>query len=55
MILWKDSAPYGVETRIPLADFDGLEFVDPAPPGEAKILSPDQKYFHISTTPTHLG
>ena len=30
-------------------------FVKLAPPGEDGVLSPDQKYFHKSTTPTNRG
>ena len=30
-------------------------FVEPAPPGEDKVISPDQKSVHTSTTPTNRG
>ena len=34
---------------------DWLAFVEPAPPGEDKVPSPDQKSFHTSTTSTTWG
>ena len=32
-----------------------LEFVEPKPPAEDNVSSPDQKYFRISATPTNRG
>ena len=48
-----DTAPHGVETPTPLADW--LGFVEAMPSGEDKVSSPDQKSFHTSTTPTNRG
>ena len=41
--------------RPPRCGNHSLRFADPAPPGEDHIPSPDQKSFHISTTPTNRG
>ena len=34
---------------------DWLGFVEPAPPGEDKVPSPDHNYFHTCAIPTHRG
>ena len=41
--------------RPPRCGKPNLGFVDPMPPGEDKITSPDYKSFNTSTTPTNQG
>ena len=48
-----DTAPDGVENPTQLADW--LGFVEPAPPGEDRVSSPDQKSFHKCSNPTNQG
>ena len=44
-----------VDTAPPQCGNPDVGFVDPSPPGEDNIPSPDHKSFHTSTNPTNRG
>ena len=55
MISRVDTATHGVKTQPLWLVADWLGFVEPVPPREDKVPSPDQKSFHTTTTPTNRG